>query len=218
MSQQAGGRIVAVAFLASLVASSGLGLVGHALHSSLRPGVDSPSSFPRRMALRAGIDAQAEAAEGRAPSRPQPSLEVRPGRRAATGRHVPSWQQDRQARARVAEPIAGRVAVLIASPVEEAPTSSAAPSSPSRLPVEAFDAAPIRPTAGSMSAPTVSLVQYDGASDEGPAGRVVPLLEFGPATESRGVSSGERGPDSDSIECADYPCYRTGLACPPECW
>ena len=203
MSQQAGGRIVAVAFLASLVASSGLGLVGHALHSSVHPGVDSPSSLPKRMALRAGIDAPGAAAEGLEPSRPQFSWEVRPGRRAATGRHVPSWQHAGDTSVRVAEPIAGRVAVLIASPAEEAPTSSAAPPSPARLPVEAFDAAPIRPTARSKPAPTVSLVQYDGAPDEGPAGRVVPLLEFGPATESRGGSSGEGGPDSDSIECPE---------------
>ncbi len=202
MSQQAGGRIVAVAFLASLVASSGLGLVGHAQHSSLRRGAEHPSSFPRRSQPRAEIAAQAAVASASAASSPSRGAEPRSGRQVAIGRPLTSRAPESNGNPHV-PPIAGRVAVLIALPAEAPPSASTSAPTPARLPLEAFDAAPIRPTARSMSAPTVSLVQYGGEADGGPAGRVVPLLESGPATESRGVIPGERGPDSNSIEYAE---------------
>lgn len=201
MSQQAGGRIVAVAFLASLVASSGLGLMGHAQHSSLRPGAERPSSYPKRSPPRADIAAKAAVAAVPAVSPSGRGAELRPGRRGAIGRPLTSRADEGALGPRLPPPIAGRVAVLIASPAEAPPSAST--SAPARLPLEAFDAAPIRPTARSTSAPVVSLVQFDAEADGGPAGRVVPLLESRPATESRGVVAGERIPDNDSIEFSE---------------
>ena len=187
MSQQAGGRIVAAVFLSGLVASSGLGLVGHAQYFGLRPGAETPSSFPHRFASRATTDA-GEAS----PAAPRPasiSL-LRSARCPATGRPSVPRPAAAETSLRSGPPVAGRVAVLIASPAgAPSPRSRPAPS-PAKLPVDPLDAAPLQPTAQARYRPPVSLVQY-GEPIDTPAGLVVPLLETGPATESLGARAGD---------------------------
>ena len=199
MSQQAGGRIVAAVFLSSLVATSGLGLVGYAQHSSIRPGTVAPSSFPRRVAPHEATTAAPASPDGavRFPG----SADVRPMRPVASGR-LPT-AKDRQLRnaVRAPAPLAGRVAVLIASPAAEPPQPTGAVLTPARLPIDTLDATPLRPTVDTAPIPSsVALVQY-GAADDAPAD--APLAASRPATESHGTLPGDRGPDPDTIECAE---------------
>ena len=199
MSQQAGGRIVAAVFLSSLVATSGLGLVGNAQHFGLRPGAESPSSFPHRTASRATIDAA-----GASPAAAQPASApvLRPARRPATGRPSAPLPVKGETAPWASPPVAGRVAVLIASPAGAPPPRSRPAPSPARLDVDLRDAAPLQPTAHAAYRPPVSLVQY-GETDDTPAALVVPLLETGPATESLGARAGDRAPDNAAIECVE---------------
>jgi len=197
MSQQAGGRIVAAVFLSGLVATSGLGLVGHAQHSGLRSGVEGPSSYPHRTTSRATTAAGA----GQVTPTPNASPLLRPTRRPAAGRPTTLPSSAGEDARGPAPPVAGRVAVLMASPAATAPTPARSMSSPARLPVDPLDAAPLRPLADAVSPPSIALVQY-GEPDAPATAPAVPLLEADPATESLGARPGDRAPDSDAVECA----------------
>lgn len=121
-------------------------------------------------------------------------------------RHRPAVPPPLPATAEIAPwaspPVAGRVAVLIASPAgAPRPDHGRAPS-PARLDVDPRDTVPLQLTAHAGHRPPVSLVQY-GETDDTPAALVVPLLETGPATESLGASGGDRAPDDAAVECAE---------------
>jgi hypothetical protein len=198
MSQQAEGRVVAAVFLSSLVAISGLGLVGHAPHSSVSPGTIEPSSFPRRVALQRANAGTPPPAAGSA--RSLVPVDARPTVPVADGRHHRPDDRAQDAATSGSATVAGRVAVLIASPAVEPPRrTGAAPA-----PFPAAHAHPIAPTADTVgTAPTVTLVQYGTSAEAAEGLPTPPPAETRPATESRGLLTGGPGLDPDAIECAE---------------
>ncbi len=207
MTQQAGGRIVAVMFLSSLVATAGLGLVGHAQHS----GDPSTLDVPRLPEGRVNRDGARHRSGPAHPTLPLPSVPSgQPAQRTASARPTPAPTAARPASGDAPVPSL-RPAVLVAAPAGEPPAPLAAP--PADFRIEAADAAPLLPPAASLDGRTMGIVLVQHSSADAPAALVVPLAESGPATEPRSLRADERGPDADSIDWSEA---ATGLIPPLE--